>query len=120
MREASAGAVEGPAPTRPRRFVPPSGTDPGDAPWQAELASWSQDLQATWDEKAGVLEFDAGLDRDAAERRAFELVSGRRAPAPRDEMLELLRQVRSREVDPTELDAFAVVPTPDEATMPLP
>ena len=102
-------------------FLPPSGTDPGDAPWQAKLKFWPQVLRDAWDEKAGVLEFDGGLDRDIAERLAFEMIAGRPAIDPwDDEMRTDPRREGFRMVDPAELDDHVPVPTPDDVALAQP
>ena len=94
-------------------FLPPSGTNPGDASWQAELESWSEELQEAWDERSGALEFDGALDRATAERRAFEIIAGRHALDPwEDERRTALWRAGFPEVAPTELDAL--VPAIDE------
>jgi hypothetical protein len=58
----------------PERFVPPGSPDPADAPWQEALMGWPRELREAWDERAAILEHEAGLARDATERRAFVAV----------------------------------------------
>jgi hypothetical protein len=40
----------------------------------ADRPAWSQDLQAEFEERAGLLEFEGGLDRSRAEHEAERLV----------------------------------------------
>jgi hypothetical protein len=43
--------------------------------WQEQLAGWPQEWRDLWDERASIMEYDANLARDDAERQAFELLS---------------------------------------------
>jgi len=45
--------------------------------WKDELASWPEDLLEEWKERAAIMEVDGGLERDKAEREAFEVVKVR-------------------------------------------
>jgi len=45
--------------------------------WKDELASWPEDLLEEWKERAAIMEGDGGLERDKAEREAFEVVKVR-------------------------------------------
>jgi len=38
------------------------------------VALWPQDLREAWGERAAIMEYDGGLPRPAAERRAYEIV----------------------------------------------
>ena len=40
------------------------------------VAQWPEDLRDLWDERAAILEYDAGLPRPIAERQAFQIVRG--------------------------------------------
>lgn len=40
--------------------------------WQAELQSWSAEFQEAWQERAAIRYFDGGLNKEDAERLAFE------------------------------------------------
>jgi hypothetical protein len=44
--------------------------------WRVELASWPPDWREAWEERAAIMEYDAGLPRDEAERSAFKDVKG--------------------------------------------
>lgn len=50
-------------------------------PWAEmakELLQWPADLVSEWEERAAILEYDAGLPREEAERKAWEMVRGKR------------------------------------------
>jgi hypothetical protein len=49
------------------------GLDQG-ARWWREVARWSEEWREGWAERAAILEFEAGLPRDEAERAAFMLM----------------------------------------------
>ena len=59
------------------------GRKPGCVP--CEVASLTPDVREEWSERAGILEFSAGLDRAEAERVALVMVRqrmGRERPIP--------------------------------------
>lgn len=39
------------------------------------VAQWPEDLRDLWEERSAILEYDAGLPRPIAERRAYQIVS---------------------------------------------
>jgi hypothetical protein len=45
------------------------------------IARWPEDLRDLWDERAAILEYDAGEPRPVAERRAYEIVRTAREAA---------------------------------------
>jgi hypothetical protein len=49
------------------------GTEPQ---WWRELATWSEERQALWAERAAIMEVDRGLARNEAEQHAFLAVKG--------------------------------------------
>lgn len=49
-------------------------TEPHPAPLSASVADWPDEWQAAFIERAGIMEFDGGLPRADAERRAEELI----------------------------------------------
>jgi hypothetical protein len=40
--------------------------------WRTELAHWPPDWREAWEERAAIMEYDANLPRDEAEKLAFE------------------------------------------------
>lgn len=45
--------------------------DPED-PWSKKIQKWSQEMRESWEEKSAILEFESGLSRKEAEKKAFE------------------------------------------------
>ena len=69
----TAGSKEPVASHRPE--VPNQADGPADLEHQARerlVAPWDEDQRERFIERAGIMEYDGGLDRDDAERRAFE------------------------------------------------
>jgi hypothetical protein len=64
-------------PDRPVSFPRPSATEAVDLPWVCEVAAWPDHLREAWNERAAILEFDAGKSRIEAERLAFKMVTQR-------------------------------------------
>jgi hypothetical protein len=58
-----------------RGFVLPNPVDDADKVWQAKFIYWPEEMKELWHERAAILEFDAGLPRAEAERRAFRIVA---------------------------------------------
>jgi hypothetical protein len=45
-----------------------------EVPWRSEVESWPEDLRADFEERAAIMEFDGGLSRLMAERRAYQII----------------------------------------------
>ena len=45
-----------------------------EVPWRREIEQWPQDLRDEWEERAAIIEFNAGKPRPAAERAAYVIV----------------------------------------------
>lgn len=106
------------SPTCPARLARPSGSDPLDARWQAELLGWPEGDQEAWEERAAIMEVMAGKERIIAERDAFRDVATRRCtipiPGEADDFWSRidgwLRHYGFTEVHPSELDVHAILP----------
>ena len=59
-----------------RYTCPPGAMTPG---LRAELAAWKPDLILEYQERCGILQYDARLPRPEAERRAGEMMKARTA-----------------------------------------
>src|SRR5262249_7220826 len=103
-----------------------SGAGHRDASWRVEVEGGAGGPRgAAWEERAAIMEYDAGFDREVAERKAFESVAARHGlttptaqeppvePAdPVDRIERWLRWNGCTEVDPAELDSFVQLPLP--------
>lgn len=49
--------------------------------WRSVVAGWPEDLRADFEERAAIMEFDGGLPRPMAERRAYQIVRSAEAVA---------------------------------------
>ena len=63
---------------RPAGDVADQGDRPNrnDSDWQAEVSAWSEGAREFWEERAAILEFEAGMSRADAEWLAFVFQSG--------------------------------------------
>ena len=65
---------------QPRNTVRESGARPQplqvgmEVLWRHEVTGWPEDLRADFEERAAIMEFDGGLPRLVAERRAYQII----------------------------------------------
>jgi hypothetical protein len=97
-----------------------------DGDWRSRISGWPDALREDWEERSAIMEYEAGLDREAAERGAFECVASRHSGVGRgrsdrtaepvdvwDEVEGWLLYHGCVQVDPAELDAYYQVPVKD-------
>ena len=45
-----------------------------EVPWRCAVEGWPEDLQDALKERDAIMEFDGGMPREEAERRAYEVI----------------------------------------------
>jgi len=51
----------------------------GDGDWRKDLETWDEKWKETWEERAAIKEFDGNMEREAAEKEAYDEVKAQKA-----------------------------------------